>query len=106
MGLININLPKPRQFNYRPMYYDERKERLAQMEARAKAELSAEKGETTDYVGGLQRGFLAESRTKSKLKYRMLERGSTLRFIVILLALMGIFYLWQPEMFLAFWRIR
>jgi hypothetical protein len=40
---FNFKASKPRQFNYRPMYYNERKERLEQMKARALAELASEK---------------------------------------------------------------
>jgi len=105
MALINFNLPKSRRFNYRPVYYDERKERLEEMKTRAKAELEAEKKES-GYVGGLQRGFLTERRVNSKRGHLAFEKKSTLRFLIILLALLGIFYLWQPEIFMAFWRIK
>jgi hypothetical protein len=108
MALVNFNTPKPRPFRYYPRYYDERKERLEEMKAKAKAELAAEKNraEATGYTGNLQRGFLAENRANSKLYRRKLEQRSALRFLIILIVLLGIFYLWQPELFLAFWRIK
>ena len=107
MPFINTSVPKPRQFNYRPRYYDERKERLEEMKARAKAELAAEKkAEEAGYVGGLQKGFLAESRANSKLHRKKFERQSTMRFLIILICLMGLFYLWQPEIVRAIFGIK
>jgi hypothetical protein len=102
---LNFNTPKPRQFQYRPWFYDERKERLEKMKARARAELEAEKNEAGN-AGGLQMGFLTENRNNSKLYRRKLEQRSALRFLLILIALLGIFYLWQPELFLAFWKFK
>ena len=104
MAFLNFNTPKPRQFQYRPRYYDERKERLDKMKARAEAGLAAEK-EGKSYTG-LQKGFLTEQRANSKLRRTLLEKSSTLRFFIILLVLLGILYLWQPEMFMAFWKIK
>ena len=107
MALININMPKPRPFNYRPRYYDERKERLEEMKAKARAELAAEKkAQELGYVSGLQKGFLAESRANSKLHRKKLERQSSLRFLIILLLLFGLFYLWQPDIVKAIFGIK
>jgi len=101
MPIINFNVPRPRQFNYHPRYYDERKERLAQMRARAEAELAAEKKATTaGYTGSLQRGFLMENRVNSKLHRRKLEQRSALRFFIILIALLAILYLIAPDVFM------
>ena len=107
MAIINFNVPKPRPFNYYPRYYDERKERLEEMKAKARAELAAEKkAQELGYVGGLQKGFLAESRANSKLYRRKLEQKSALRFVIILIVLLGLFYLWQPEIFMAIFGIK
>ena len=107
MAFLNINTPKPRQFQYRPRFYDERKERLEKMKARAEAELSAEKS-GTQYIG-LQRGFLSERRENSKLQRPALNRVSNMRvvrYVLILIFLMGLFYILSPELFLAFWKIK
>jgi len=100
MAIINLNVPKPRQFNYRPRYYNERKERLANMKAQAESELALEK-KKAGFTGNLQRGFLAENRAASKLHRRKYERKSALRFFIILLALLGILYVIAPDVFLA-----
>ena len=99
---FNFNMPKPKQFQYRPLYYDERKERLEKMKAQAEAELAAEK-KGTRYTG-LQRGFLAERRANSKLRHTALEKASTFRFVIILLVLLGALYWFMPELFTTFWK--
>jgi len=104
MPIINFKMPKPRQFNYRPMFYDERKERLDQMKAKAEAELATKK-EGGRYIG-LQRGFLTESRANSKMKLSPLKQKSTLRFIIILIAILGTLYLIAPDVFMAIWNIK
>ena len=103
MGLLfNFSTPKPKQFHYRPRYYDERRERLEKMKAQAEAELAAEK-EATAYTG-LQRGFLTERRASSKLHRMEHKKASTLRFFIILLALLGVLYWFMPEIFTTFWK--
>jgi len=101
---LNFNMPKPKPFNYRPRYYDERKERLEKIKARAEAELAAKKDGA--HYAGLQKGFLAERRAGSKLKHTALKEKSVLRFLIILIAILGIFYMIAPDVFLAFWKIK
>jgi hypothetical protein len=91
MGLFN--LPKAKQFNYRPLYYDEQKERMEKLKANA----------TGNHLVGLQKGFLQEQRQKSKLHKRSLEKISMLRFFVILFALVLLLYFIAPEIFQAMW---
>ena len=100
--LFNFNTNKPRQFNYRPRYYDERKERLEMMKARAEAEKDG-------IYTGLEKGFLKERRASSKFRRAELQPASTwrlLRFLIILIALMTISYILVPEFFVAFWKIK
>ena len=108
MGMFfNFNMPKPKQFNYRPLYYDERKERLEKMKAQAEAELTAEKNRGVG--AGLEKGFLTEKRANSKLRHAPIEKASLLRLLrlfIILLVILGIFYFTSPEIFKAFWRIK
>ena len=98
-------MAKPKQFQYRPLYYDERKERLAKMKACAEAEIAAEKKRASSMTG-LEKGFLYESRVNSKLRHATLEKSSTLRFLIILIAILGIFYFTMPDLFMAFWKIK
>ena len=107
MALSFFNTPKPRQFQYRPRYYDERKERLEKMKAQAKAEHAAEKSGMQ--YAGLQRGFLSERRENSKIRRNVLKAASNariVRYLLILIFLMGIFYVFAPDVFKAFWNIK
>ena len=98
--LFKFNTPKPKQFHYRPMYYDERKERLEKMKAEARA------AEKESPYGNLQRGFLSERRNNSKMHKTSLEKKSALRFMVILLILLLFLYFLMPELFYAFWTTK
>jgi len=106
MGVIFPRMPKPRSFDYRPRYYDERKERLEKIKARAEAELAAEKDKTLHT--GLQKGFLAESRSNSKFRRSDQKEasGRLMRYVIIVIAILGIFYLIAPDVFMAFWKIK
>ena len=89
------------------MFFDERKERLEKMKARAEAEVAAEKNEAQ--YAGLQKGFLSEKREESKLQRVALKAASNmrvLRILLILIILLGIFYILTPELFMAFWKIK
>ena len=93
MGIFINIMPKPRHFNYRPLYYDERKERLEKIKARAEAEQKI----------GLERGFITEARVNSKKFSLTFEKTSIVR-LVIALALIGLLYLLMPEFFTSLWR--
>jgi len=107
MGIIFPRMPKPRPFDYRPRYYDERKERLEKIKARAEAELAAEKDKGS-YIG-LQKGFLTEGRSNSKMRRTDNLRASSgrlMRYLIILIAILGLFYIIAPDVFLAFWKFK
>ena len=95
--LFNFNMPKPKRFNYRPLYYDERKERLEKMKAEAEA-----MGKEARYMG-LQKGFLSDQRERTKMRRASLERGSVMRFMMILIILLVILYVIMPDLFQAIW---
>ena len=116
MGIFINIMPKPKRFHYNPLYYDERKERLEKLKTRACAERSrsaeaevalqmqseAEEGSTQQKCG-LERGFITESRAKSKKYSLNLEKTSIVR-LLIALALIGLLYLVAPEFFTSIWR--
>ena len=95
-------MPKPRQFHYSPRFYDERRERLEKMKAKADAEIAAKK-DNAGYAG-LKKGFLNERRANSKLRHSSFEKKSALRFFIILLVLLVLAYLVLPEAFTIFWK--
>jgi len=103
MSIFNIKGQKPRQFQYRPRFYDERKERLEGIKACMEAELAKENTDAS--YTGLKSGFLVERRANSKFRYGG-EKKSILRFLIILIAILGIFYIISPEVFMAFWKAK
>ncbi len=87
MGLPRFfKLAKPKSFNYIPVFYDEREEKLKERVEKIKSELGAEKAK--DYkpiiVRGTMRGHLKKSRTAG--------RYSSIRFILIFAILLAIAY--------------
>lgn len=77
------------------------------MKAQAVAELAADK----DRVGytGLKKGFLSEHRNKSKGLKIKLQSPSVIRlilFLVLIAASLYAFYLYDSELFKAFWKIK
>ena len=107
MGIFINIMPKPKQFNYSPLYYDERKERLEKIKARAEAttpSLVGRAGEgLAEQKNGLEKGFITESRANSKKYSLSFEKTSVVR-LLIALALIGLFYLLMPEFFTSLWR--
>jgi len=93
MGIFINIMPKPRHFNYRPLYYDERKERLEKIKARVEAEQKS----------GLERGFITEAHANSKKHSLSFEKTSVVR-LLIALALIGVLYLLMPEFFTSLWK--
>ena len=87
MALLRFfRLAKPKTFNYIPVFYDEREEKLKERVEKVKREMGKEK--TKDYkpqiVRGTMRGYLKKSRTAN--------RYSSLRLIVIFALLLAIAY--------------
>jgi len=107
MGILITRMPRPRQFNYSPLYYDERKERIEKIKAKAEAEFAAEKNKAP--YTGLQKGFLSENRSASKFNRSENLKGSSgrlLRYVMIVAVILGIFYLVAPDVFLSFWKFK
>ena len=87
MALLRFfRLAKPKTFNYKPVFYDEREEKLKERVEKVKREMGKEK--TKDYkpqiVRGTMRGYLKKSRTAN--------RYSSLRLILIFALLLAIAY--------------
>ncbi len=96
---FKFHTPKPKQFHYRPLYYDERKERLEKMKAQAEAEAKA--GKSGRYIG-LQKGFLSEHKAQSKGGKVILQQSSLIRLILIFVLVMITVYVISkvdPELF-------
>lgn len=83
MGIFKLR--KPRQFNLKPRYYDEHKERLQQSEERVRKELNMEqenkrKHSFEDSIRGKFKENLEDTRADKNYKMRM---GVLLGIIVI-----------------------
>lgn len=92
MGLITsiFKQRKPRQFNLKPRYYDEHKERLQQSEDRVRKELEMElenkrKHSYEDAIRGKFRGDIEDSREKKNHKVKIGIMISTIIAIVYII---------------------
>lgn len=77
---------KPKGFNYKPIYYNERQEEMKEREAHIKKELGLNENETP-FVPNIKGRF----RSKNLNRYSQ-SRQSTARFLIILFVLLLIAY--------------
>ncbi len=89
MGMINLfRTPKPKQFKYRPIFYDPAKEELKKREQQIKQELGLADENTPriSLIKGQMRGYYNR-------KVRTARDGKTnLRLVVIIIILCAIAY--------------
>jgi len=104
MSVLFPKVNKPREWDYRPIYYDEEKEARKQKLARLRAlreqkeadELkdAKTKDEVTEHVTTLHRGSFREAHeTQTKLRTDT-EHKSKLSFWIVLLVLLFIVFYW------------
>jgi hypothetical protein len=93
MRFTFIKIPRHREFQYDPIYYNPQKEEREARERRIRQEMGLsvdktdEKGYTERIRGGMRR------RIKSHFEIGRSERKkSNIRLIIILIALIGLFY--------------
>ncbi|MGY5354245.1 hypothetical protein [Wenyingzhuangia sp. IMCC45467] len=70
-------------FNYKPRYYDERKERLQALEDRYKREKSDEESENSDYTVTLSKNNLKHEWNRARSSSNA-DRKSTYRLAIII----------------------
>lgn len=81
-----VHTPKPKEFKYIPHYYDERKERLEQLR-HAHEDINREDSEYKKVLRAkIKRNWSQRSSDARR------ERSSTIRLVLILIALLGITY--------------
>ncbi len=78
-----IRLPGHYVFDYKPIYYDERKEELAKKEKEAKRELGIEE-ETTEYKSDIKGQF------RSRMAYSRRSQKTSNITLVLLAAFLGL----------------
>jgi len=75
MGILSFyNMPKPRQFDHQPIYYNPKKEALEKRIQKVKRELGKEELDIEDYKESI-RGSFSEGTTHLR---RSMERGNDL----------------------------
>ena len=91
MLLISFfKLNKPKQFNYEPLYYDERKEQLQERIRNIEIEMGKNPvGGTAEIKRTLVRGSFSKYRTIR----RKHQRQSSIRLLIIMILLITIIYL-------------
>jgi len=91
MGFISITKTrKPRQFNYSPRYYDERKERIQAIIARAREE-SGEARTAECSTARMQLEF-QEARAKRTRRMAKVQRRRTLLILGALVLLLYLYF--------------
>lgn len=92
MGLFKQG--KPRQFHHGYMFVDERKERLKEIEDRAKAELGMADGERRGHEE-LRGMFFNATRHVRRRRERKLAGGFVFSYGVIIVLLVLLFAIWK-----------
>ena len=94
MGIMSFyKLPKPRQFEHRPIYYDPRKEALQKRIHKVKMELGVEERDYEQYKESIRGSFIEGTRHLKKSK----DKGDEIRDrvyrnmrLILILVLLGI----------------
>lgn len=97
MSILFPKLNKVREWDYRPIYYDEkkeeRKERLKQLqEERAREEGKTPNPSEVPYTPSIHRGSFREALGRTQSKRVLESRKSNIRFFVIVLILLIVFF--------------
>ncbi|MFV0546497.1 MAG: hypothetical protein ACK5ND_09985 [Bacteroides sp.] len=90
MGLFNSNMRKPRRFNHQYIYVDERKEKLNEMEEKAKRDLGMlpEKEFSPEDI----RGKFVEGTTHLKRRKASGKKPISVGIIILIIILLGLLW--------------
>jgi len=86
--LFGTKTQKPRQFEFRPRYYNEKKEKMEKRYARIKAELNLENDDNkpkSQFRSNLRASWESQSKRRG-------NKGFNLRIIIYALVLLGLAY--------------
>lgn len=95
MSILFPKVNKPREWDYRPIYYDPEKEERKERLRRLQAEREQKEGKEVEggYKTTLHRGSFREAAERYKTDRTRTKRNSNLRFwIVLLILLLVVFY--------------
>lgn len=92
MGILYFfRTPKPRQFRYKPIYYDQRKEELKEREARIRQEMGLGSDEAR-YVSNIKGQF---QRKRGQIQQNRAKANKRLLIIVVILAILAYFMFYR-----------
>lgn len=81
-----FRLPKPKKFEYTPLYYDPKKEAMQERERRISSELTGEALSEEDYANRIKGSMRSPSKRKQK-DQKSDARTSNIRIVLIILVL-------------------
>ncbi len=91
MGIPRFfKLPKHRQFNYVPMFYDQDKEERMERERKIRAEMGLDDKQTDERTSTIQRGSFRQAASRQQVRS---NRNSNIRLMIILGILFFLAYL-------------
>ncbi len=92
-GLRGFRIPSHRQFDYRPVFYDERKEKLsAKIKKQEELDIKIESGEYTPNVKGKIKEYYNKSPRRKQV------RSSNIRLVIFIVVLsFGAYYFLNNE---------
>ena len=94
MKLVFFHIPKPKQFDYKPLYYDKEKDEREQR--KKELGISNSNDKTTLFRGDLQRRWKKDRATQKR-------RQSKMRFLIYLIILFLTVYLFFSQTLLKNW---
>ncbi len=101
MSVLFPKVNKPRQWDYRPIYYDPKKDERAQKLAKLRAQRAKDEGknaesgaQNADYVHNLHRGSFREAKEATGSRYTSEARKSSRLGFWIALFVMLLFFIY------------
>lgn len=82
-----FRLPKPKKFEYTPLYYDPKKEAMEERERRISSELTGEALNEEDYANRIKGSMRSASKRKQQKDQKSDARTSNIRIVLIILVL-------------------
>lgn len=97
MSILFPKLPKPREWDYRPIYYDEDKERRKQRLQQLQQEREATEGKSSasadgEYTPSLHRGSFREAADRHQSERVSQSRKANIRVWIIVAMLLLLFW--------------
>ena len=95
MSVLFPRSPKPRQWDYRPIYYDEDKERRKKRLEELKKEREMNEGktsETTEFKTSIERGSFREAAERNRTTLKKEHRMINIRVLIIVVILLLAFF--------------